>query len=850
MPTRDLSLAEYNRKRDFTKTAEPAGEEAAQEGWSFVVQKHDATRLHFDFRLELGGVLKSWAVTRGPSPDPDDKRLAVRTEDHPLSYASFEGTIPKGEYGAGTVMLWDRGRWVPHPGKDPVRTLEEGHLHFTLEGERMRGEWVMFRLKPRPKDRTENWILRKVQDEFAAEGDLLVERELTSIETGRTMIEIEAGAKSKRVSRRKPGSSRSGEAPSAKRLDPGVRRGTKKAKAPPPFRPVQLATLADAVPTGAGWIHEIKYDGYRALVGWGGGQARAWTRNELEWSDRFRDVVDAAAQLPGSGLIDGEVVRLDGEGKPSFQLLQAALKDGGTLDFFAFDLLALDGEDVGALPTVERKGKLAALLANAPPRLHYAEHVAGAGEKLFATLCGSGHEGVISKRADAPYRGRRTADWLKVKCLNRQEFAIVGWTVSDKGRGFRSLLLGVNEGGELRYAGKAGTGFDARTIETLLDKMRPLERDTPTVKAPRAAVRGAHWVEPELVAEVAFTEWTTDGVLRHPSFVGLREDKTAEQVTKDVPRRTPEPGRSGKAPDANRLGSGVRRSTWQDLGARITNPDRVIFPDAGITKGELADYYAGVATPMLEWLARRPVSLVRCPQGRAKHCFFQKHDAGSFGDAVKHVPVTEAKGGTEDYLYVEDVHGVLACVQMGTIEFHGWGSRVDDYESPDRLVFDLDPDEGLGFDAVKAGALRLRALLADMGLVTFPLLSGGKGVHVVVPLDASRKWPEVKSFADRFSRALAAAEPDHFTANMRKTERKGRIFLDWLRNQRGATAILPYSARARPGAPVSAPIHWDELESYNSGGHFTIRDADALLERAQSKPLQGWGEASQALPDF
>ena len=865
-------LATYNAKRDFARTAEPAGKLAMETGQIFMVQKHDATRLHWDFRLELDGTLKSWAVTRGPSPDPDDKRLAVRTEDHPLAYATFEGTIPKGQYGGGTVMLWDRGTWIPHPGKDPRKTIEEGHLHFTLQGERMKGDWLMIRLKPRGREKGENWLLRKIADDHAGGSGDLVDRALTSVATGRTMAEIASGEGGDRVWQSNKGDTlHSAEVTSA---DPtpakaakakplaSSRRKAAGAKLPMPvFQEPQLATLVDHVPTGSGWLHEMKYDGYRTLIAVGGGKAKAFTRTGLDWSDRFGPVVAAAAQLPGAALLDGEVVALDADGRPSFQALQASLKEGtGTLAYFAFDLLSLDGEDLTPLPNIERKRRLEALLADAPSPLHYSEHVAGQGEKLFDSLCAQGLEGVISKRADAPYRGRRVQSWLKAKCTHRQEFVIVGWLPSDKGRGFRSLLLGLHDGAELRYAGKVGTGFDMDLIDDLMGRMAPLERKEPTVQAPRAAVRGARWITPQLVAEVAFAEFTGDGVLRHSSFVALREDKPQEEVVLETPSPVlGEGGGEGPAPapaaapkkkktltqPSPKMGEGSGASP-----VTITNPDRVIFPESGITKGQLADYYLRLADPLLEWLADRPVSLVRCPQGRAKHCFFQKHDAGSFGDAVKHVPIREKDGHDEPYLYVDDAKGVLTCVQMGAIEFHGWGSKVADVEKPDRLVFDLDPDEGLGFTEVKHAAVQLRDILGEMGLASWPLLSGGKGVHVVCPLDASRDWVAVKDFASRFARAMEAAHPYRFTANMKKTERKGRIFLDWLRNQRGATAILPYAVRARANAPVAAPVTWDELEGIDSGGHFTIGDADALLKRAASKNLRGWARADQALPEL
>ena len=821
-----LDIETYNRKRDFEKTKEPRGRKLKGKGDSFVVQKHDASRLHWDFRLELDGVLKSWAVPKGPSLDPDDKRLAMRTEDHPLDYGGFEGTIPKGEYGGGTVMLWDRGRWIPEPGKDPSKTIEEGHLHFALEGERMKGEWVMFRLKPKPGEKAEPWMLKKVTDDFAdpSDGEALVDNCVTSVTTGRTMAEIAAGEDEWRSNR---GGQKGG-------------RGKRKAgKAPPAFEDPQLATLVDEVPTGNGWIHEYKYDGYRLLLAVGDGVATAWTRNGKDWSDKFKALVKAAATLPAGCLIDGEAVALDDKGKPSFQLLQATLKErqGANLVFYAFDLLIDRGEDIRKLPQLERKERLASLLEGVSPPMLYGDHVIGRGEALFNEVCKQGGEGIVSKKADAPYRGTRTRCWLKVKCIQRQEFVIVGWSESDKRLGFRSLLLGAREKGKLTYVGKVGTGFSGKLIEELMGRMKPLETDKAPVEVPRADRKGAHFIAPELVAEIAFTEFTEDGILRHPSFVGLREDKPASQVMVETPSHL------------SKSETKAERPTAESFGIKISNPDRVIYPEDGLTKLDLADYYAAIEPLIMIDAANRPMTLIRCPQGRGKKCFFQKHDSGTMGEHVKHIPIKEKDGSLQDYLYFDDIRGLLACVQMGTVEFHGWGSKVEKVEYPDRLVFDLDPDVGLDFAKVKDAALRLRALLQDLGLKTFPLLSGGKGIHVVAPLDASKDWPTVKSFAERFSRAIAEAEPEMFTANIRKVQRQGRIFLDWLRNQRGATAVMPYSARAREGAPVSAPIAWEELDRYDSGHHFSIRDADELLERASSKMLAGWGEATQSLPD-
>jgi bifunctional non-homologous end joining protein LigD len=463
--------------------------------------------------------------------------------------------------------------------------------------------------------------------------------------------------------------------------------------------------------------------------------------------------------------------------------------------------------------------------------------VIGKGEALFDAICKEGGEGIISKKASAPYRGTRTRCWLKVKCIQRQEFVIVGWSESDKRRGFRSLLLALRDEGKLTYAGKVGTGFNAKMIEEMMERMKPLALEEAPLEVPRADRRGAHFIEPKLVAEIAYTEFTSDGILRHPSFIGLREDKPASQVVRET------------AKPLKKTEKKAVRATPESLGIRISNPERIIYPEDGLTKADLANYYAEVEPLIMVDAARRPITLIRCPQGRSKKCFFQKHDSGTFGEHVKHVPIQEKKGEVQDYLWFEDIRGLLAAVQMGTIEFHGWGSRSDKVEHPDRLVFDLDPDVGLDFAKVKEAALRLRALLADLGLQTYPLLSGGKGLHVVAPLDAKADWPAVSSFAERFSRAIAEAEPEMFTANIRKVQRKGRIFLDWLRNQRGSTAVLPYSARAREGAPVAAPIAWEELDLYQGGNHFSIRDADELIDRASSKLLAGWGQAKQSLPD-
>ena len=835
MAKRADPLAQYNAKRDFALTPEPAGKVEKGAGNRFIVQKHDATRLHYDFRLEVDGVLKSWAVTKGPSADPADKRLAVRTEDHPMSYADFEGGIPKGEYGGGTVMLWDRGTWKPIEGKS-AKDIDKGHLHFTLDGERMKGEWLLVRMKPRPGEKRENWLLRKVDDAFAGGTDDLVGRQLTSILTSRTMAEIAGDEGGEQSLKGAKGAAFAKKMADAAAHNKKIAKPVAKGK-PPKFRPLQLATLVDAVPGGNGWFHEIKYDGYRAEIAAAGSDVRVYTRNGLDWTDKFAPLVRhiAALDLPPC-LIDGEIVAYGKDGNPDFSSLQAVLKrghgaqdEGTALHFFAFDLLELDGKSLAKLGNLERKERLEALLRDAKAPIAVADHVIGAGEKLYDAMCSAGQEGIISKRADAAYSGRRSKSWVKVKCTRRQEFILVGWNPSStKARPFASLLLAQREGDTLVYKGNVGTGFDGDAMADLAKKFAARERKTAPLEVDAASARKVHWLKPDLVAEIAFAEFTASGSVRHASFLGLRQDKEAKDVTPETKQPAP-------APESD---------------VTISSRDRVIFPEAKATKGDLADYYAAIAPVMLPHTARRPISLVRCPQGRGKKCFFQKHDSGSFGDHVLHVPIKEKDGEHEDYLYVEDSDGLLACVQMGTIEFHGWGSHVDSLERPDRMVFDLDPDEGLDFADVKKAALDIRRQLADIGLVSFAMLSGGKGVHVVVPLDPGHSWDAHKDFSKRFAEALSLAEPDRFIATMSKAKRKGKIFIDYLRNQRGSTAVMPYSARAREQAPVAVPIGWDALADVEKAGQWTIKDGNELLKRAASPELKGWGFANQALPDF
>ncbi|MEX6507140.1 DNA ligase D [Jiella sp. M17.18] len=873
-------LDTYRQKRDFTRTREPSGDDAgdgAADGLFFCVQKHDATRLHYDFRIEWDGVLKSWAVTKGPSLDPTDKRLAVRTEDHPMQYGTFEGTIPKGEYGGGTVMLWDRGTWEPR--EDPEKGFAKGSIKMDLHGERMHGHWALVRMKPRGKETRENWLLIKEKDEEAhyGEGEEILKAD-TSVKTGRSMDAIadesEAVWDSSRPARDQPqagvedapaaGKAKTGaKAPASPKTSsgrsksaPSGKSGASKRKAAgakkplplPDFVQPQLATLVDTAPEGGEWLHEMKYDGYRVLIAVGGGTVRCYTRNGLDWTEKFAPIAEAAKALPcRSALIDGEIVAFDASGKTDFSTLQQHLSEGGPLTCFCFDCLSLDGEDLRDKPLTERKAALEGMLATAKSEtLLFSEHVAGKGPSVFKQICAAGHEGIVAKRADAPYRSGRAKSWLKVKCTKRQEFVIGGWKPSDKrGRPFSSILLGVNEGDDFVYRGRVGSGFDETRMDELAKAFKDLARKTsPFAAIPADVKRQAKFVEPTLVAEIEFTEITADGHIRHGVFKGLRADKGADEVTDETPEKTATqtkaaakeasaPANPAKAksrePKAGPSSAGAKSSGPVAVaGIRLTHPDRVVFESQGITKEELARYYEAAAPRMLPHLSNRPVSLVRCPSGGQKHCFFQKHDSGGFPDAVKTVPVIEKDGSTEQYLTMPDASAVVGAVQMGTLEFHIWGARNDRLDKPDRLVFDLDPDEGLDFSAVKRAAFELRDALAEIGLTTFPMVTGGKGVHIVAPLERRQGWDEVKNFARAFAHLLESHEPERFIATMSKAKRKGKIFVDWLRNDRGSTAICPYSTRSRKGAPVATPVSWEELQDLPGANLFDIH---AVLER-------------------
>lgn len=783
-------LSEYNARRDFSRTREPRGQLGqARAQRRFVVQKHAASRLHYDFRLEWNGVLLSWAVTKGPSPDPGEKRLAVRTEDHPLDYGAFEGTIPKGEYGGGTVMLWDRGTWVAQ--EDFETGLETGKLKFTLQGERMTGGWALVRMRAKAGETRENWLLIKERDDAARDDpEGFTRGEAVSVATGRTMAQI------------------ADDAPARSRTDPIPERHRER----PDFVKPQLATLVSEPPDGDDWLHETKFDGYRCLAALGKGGTRLYTRSGKDWTERFGALKGAFDALPcDAALIDGEVMAARVRGS-AFSSLQDALAEGRALVFFAFDLLRIDGEDLRTRTQLERRERLAALLSGLPPdaALRPSEHVVGSGPEVFASACRAGAEGIISKRVDAPYRGLRSKAWRKVKCTRRQEFVIVGHSPSDKpGRPFASLLLASHENGELCYKGRVGTGFSDAMMAQLCRAMTA--RKTPPCRdVPEDIARGAKWVRPDLVTEVDFAEFTREGYVRHASFLGLRDDKGARDVRLEEPMTD----------DSELAVSGIR----------ISNPDRAVFPGAGCTKGDVAQHYARVGARLIALAGHRPLSLYRCPSGIAEPCFFQKHDSGGMPRELSRVEIEQADGDKADYLYATRPESLVAAAQMGSIEFHTWGARTDRLERPDRLVFDLDPDEGLDWADVREAAFEVRDTLSELGLDSGAIVTGGKGVHVWLALRRTRGWDTLKLFAKTFAHVLAERAPDRYTALMSKSRRRGRIFIDWLRNERGATAIAPYSLRARPGAPVAVPVTWDELRDLDAANSFSISDMAARLE--------------------
>lgn len=862
-----MPLATYRRKRDFSRTPEPRGAAGKVKGAAYVIQKHAARRLHYDLRLELDGVLKSWAVTRGPSLDPADKRLAVEVEDHPLDYRDFEGTIPRGEYGGGTVIVWDRGTWSPIG--DPHAGLKKGHLEFVLHGDKLKGRWHLVRMAPRAREKRVNWLLIKGEDAQARAPDAppLVERAPLSVKTGRPIEAVEGEApgwssrtrgplddpasepKAKR--KQKPEAHPAPASPAKARARPKRTAAADAVTAPPPgadplalpgakpgplpdFVPPMLATLAAAPPKGSAYVHEIKFDGYRVLARIKDGKARLLTRGGLDWTDRFGPALrEALARLPvRAALIDGEVVVETGSGASDFSALQQDLSEGRAdrLVLYAFDLIHLDGADLGDVPLTARKSLLEALLKEAAPVLRFSAHFTDDGATVLAHACRLSLEGIVSKRADGRYRPGRSRDWIKTKCTARQEFVVAGFTLSSVAKdAIGALVLGVHEDGRLVPVGRVGTGFSAAMARALFRTLSALAVAKSPFAVPLApeAARGVRFVDPQLVAEVEFRGFTADGNLRHAAFRGLRDDKPASEVVREMPTETDD-----KAP---------RRAA-----IALTHPDRIYWPDAGVTKQGLADYWAEAYPRAAPHLTGRPLALVRCPEGIDGERFFQKHLWQGARRAI--VPVRDPKDPSGSPLVsVDSLDGLLGLVQAAALEIHPWGSALTDWEAPDRIVMDLDPGAGVPWEATLAAAAEVAERLRQAGLVPFVKTTGGKGLHVVAPLVPKAKWPQAKAFTKRIADAMAADSPERYVATIAMAKRRGRILIDYLRNQRGATAVAPYSPRARAGAPVSMPLAWDELGPAIGPASFTVANAPARL--AAADPWAGFAAAAAPLPD-
>jgi bifunctional non-homologous end joining protein LigD len=839
---RDTSIHTYRAKRNFAVTQEPApaGRHGKQRTPIFVVQKHRAHRagLHWDFRLEHGGVLWSWAVRKGPSLDPADKRIAAHVEDHPLEYADFEGTIPDGEYGAGTVELWDRGTW--RPLDDPDAGMRKGELRFILDGKRLQGRFTLVRLKPRPtqRSRQDNWLLIKGHDEAERPGG-----DASAIE--------QRSAQPKRPPRRGK------EAPAG---------GAARAK-PPRHQAPQLASVTDEPPEGNDWVSEIKFDGYRLLCWLDHGNVRLLTRSGLDWTERLPTVARAVAGLGAdAALVDGELVALDAEGRSSFPALQAALSAGrdATLYLFLFDLLHCDGWDLTACNLLDRKRMLFGL-ADWQGIVRYSDHQRGDAEAMLREACAMGLEGIICKSIAAPYRAGRGRAWLKVKCHNREEFVVLGWTPPGGSRtGLGSLHLGYYDmQGKLHYAGGVGTGFSDGELARLSQRLGELAAVPPKALlfAGEPLPRDLHWVRPELIAEVQYAAWSGAGRVRQAVYKGLREDKTAPEVVREAAdpqadRKTLGPRGGGKSAASRRAVatpprrdpaiisvSPPKRGNVTVGAVALTHPDRELW--SGITKRDLANYWQAAADYALPGLAHRPLAIVRCPEGIGGQHFFQKHGHGALPSAVRQ---GEADG--QPYLVIDDADGLTAMAQISAIELHAWGAAEADPLRPDRIVFDLDPGEGVAFASVVRAALDVRDRLQRLGLVSFCRTTGGKGLHVVVPLEPVAEWDMVKPFCRTLAETLSEEQPGRFLSTVRKLDRRGRILIDWLRNGLGATAIASFSPRARDGAGVAMPIDWDEVGPKLDPARFTLRSVPGRLDRRRSDPWENFGSLRQRLPDL
>lgn len=831
-----MALETYNEKRNFEVSPEPKGRKAKAGGNSFVIQKHAARRLHYDFRLEMDGVLKSWAVTRGPSLLPGEKRLAVHVEDHPLDYGGFEGTIPEGNYGAGAVLLWDRGIWSPIG--DPHKGYAKGHMEFELKGEKLEGRWHLVRMADRRGEKRENWLLIKGEDAFAREeGDADILEEMPqSVKSGLIIEELQG----KKVAKPKKPPVKKGaalpttaEKRSTKPAQSSRIKGSKEAPLPDFIEP-QLATLVKAAPTGKRWLHEIKLDGYRLQARLDNGTVKLLTRTGLDWTDRFgKDVVEAFKTLPvRQAIIDGEIVVNGGAGATDFSLLQQDLSEGRSdrFVFFAFDLLYIDGTSLTDAPLIKRKLALEDLLSNSNDKLRYSEHFDDEGGLVLKHACRLSLEGIISKISDAPYRSGRGRDWVKSKCSARQEFVVAGYVPSSvSNTAIGSLVMGYYEDDKLRHAGRVGTGYSSKVAQSLFRDLAKLQISKSPFDEKLTAIekKDVVFLKPEIVAEVEFRGWTADSHIRHASFRGLREDKHARDIVRE--------GGPMKTSDEHSEAPAKRTVT-------LTHPDRVYWPDAGVTKAGLADYYVQVWRWMAPFIVNRPLSLVRGPDGIGKQLFFQKHAWKGMNKKI--LTAKDPASPDDEDIIIRHLDGLLGLVQGGTLEIHPWGSTIDQWEKPDMVNIDLDPGDGTTWQDVIAAAHEVRDRFKDMGLEGFLKTSGGKGLHVVAPVTPKAEWPEVKAAMKALADSMAADSPDRYVSTITKSKRQGKILIDYLRNGRGATAVAPYSTRARPGAPVSMPIAWEELSDAIGPAYFTVANAPARLEQQASNPWEDFRSAA------
>jgi bifunctional non-homologous end joining protein LigD len=835
-------LREYASKRIFTRTAEPRGKLSRRSGHLFVVQKHWARRLHYDLRLELDGVLKSWAVTRGPSLSPKDKRLAVRVEDHPLDYAEFEGRIPQGEYGAGSVIVWDRGRWSTDG--DPRQQLAKGHLEFELEGTKLKGRWHLVHMQGRDRGGKENWLLIKAHDAYASEAgnDALLEDKPRSVKTGRTVedvarsrIKIKRKRGSNDGSHRLPEHARKAHRSATTSHSPSLTKLKAAKSGPmPTFVEPQLASPTDHPPPGSAWVHEIKFDGYRILARVDRGRVTLKTRGGRDWTSKFPSLKHALEALPVvTAFLDGEVIVEREHGTPDFGALEADLSEGRSdrFSYYLFDLLYLDGTDLRGASLLDRKAALARLLVGRDGGpLRFSEHFTERGEMVFTHACRLSLEGIVSKLKHAPYRCGRSRSWLKSKCIDSDEFIIIGYVPSTtQARAVGALALGYFDRGKLIYAGRVGSGFSTSAAEDLWRRLEAIRLVGPAlaVPPPSDVGRNVRWTRPSLVAEVALRGWTADGIMRHAVFRGLRQDKQTDDVAAERPTMRSK-GRKGAA----------------ELPLPLTHPDRVLWPDAGVTKLGLAEFHMEVWPWMAPHVVGRPLALVRCPGGIADSCFFQKH---AWAGISEHIRRGRDPESGEELLSIRDVKGLIGLTQASALEIHVWGAKLDTIEKPDGITFDLDPAPEVEWGDVVAAAFEVRDRLRRSGLDSFVKTTGGKGLHVYAPLEPYADWAAVKDFAHRLALAMANDSPQRYLVTAAKRARRRRIFLDYLRNGRGATAVVAYSARARAGAPVSTPLAWEELGPDMRPDRFTILNLLHRLDHIDD-PWQDLRRNARRLP--